>query len=143
MINIPRLSMNVYEGLCGKVGTSTEVRFRREVIDLTEDLLGNVFLEKRYYKFKLSGSDREGFRLKTSDIDTMVWCISDKVICNPSQICLYHNPQHTVILMECDDLPPGFTRLKIIAGQHFHEKSCLKINDGLYISNYKFNQKYG
>lgn len=140
MTNVPRLSTKVYKGLCREVGTSTEVRFRREVIDTTEDLLGNLFIGMRYYKRKLSGSYREGFRLKTSDIDNMLWCISDKVICSPSQICLYHNRQHTVILMECDDLPPGFTRLKIVAGQHFHEKYCLKINDGLYICNYKFTQ---
>lgn len=144
MNNVPRLPTNVYEGLCGKLGTSTELRFRRDVIDITEDLLDNrkIFIEKRYYKFKLSGSFREGFRLKTSDIDHMVWCISDKVICSPSQMCLYHNPQHAVILMECDDLPPGFTRLKIVEGQHIHEKYCLKINDGLYITNYEFTRNF-
>lgn len=135
-MSIPRLSTNVYEGLCGEVGTSTEVRFRREVIDITEDLLGKSYrtTDNRYCKTMFSGSYREGFRLKTSDIDIMEWCINDKVVSNPSQICLYRNPQHTVILMECDDIPPGFTRLKIVAGQHIHEKSCLKINDGLYIS---------
>lgn len=140
MKNVPHLSRSVYEGLCEKVGNSTKVNFRREVIDITEDLLSTSYLvfKSRCYKHKLSGSYREGFRLKTSDIDTMIWCISDKVVSSPSQICLYRNPHHTVILMECDDLPPGFTRLKIIAGQHIHEKSCLKINDGLYISNYKF-----
>lgn len=140
MTNVPRLSTNVYEGLCGEVGTSTEVRFRREVIDTSEDLLGNILYEKRYYKIKLSGSYREGFRLKTSDIDVMRWCLSNKVICNPSQICLYRNPQHTVILMECDDLPPGFTRLKLIVSDLYHE-SRLESNDRLYISNY-FSTKY-
>lgn len=144
MKNVPRLSTNVYEGLCRELGTSTEVKFRRAVIDITEDLLDTscVCIKKRYYKFKLSGSFREGFRLKTSDIDRMTWCISDKVICSPSQMCLCHRPQHAEILMECDDLPPGFTRLKIVAGQHIHEKYCLKINDGLYITNYEFTRNF-
>lgn len=76
--------MNVYEGFCGELGILIEVRFRREVIDIFEDLLGigNVFIEKRYYKLKLSGSFCEGFRLKIFDEDIMYWCISDKVICN-------------------------------------------------------------
>lgn len=140
--NVPRLSTNVYEGLCGEIGTSTEVKFRRDVIDTTEDLLGNVLIEKKYDRFKWSGGCREGFRLKTSDIDIMRWCISDKVICNPSQICLYHYPYQTVILMECDDLPPGFTRLKLIVpGHHFNEISCcVEINDDQYISIYLFIQ---
>lgn len=122
-MSIPRLSTNVYEGLCGEVGTSTEVRFRREVIDITEDLLGKSYrtTDNRYCKTMFSGSYREGFRLKTSDIDIMEWCINDKVVSNPSQICLYRNPQHTVILMECDGLPPGFTRLKIVAGHYIPE----------------------
>lgn len=143
MKNVPRLSTNVYEGLCGELGTSTKVRFRREVIDTTEDLLStsNVFFENRCYKSKLSGSFREGFRLKTSDIDTLVWCLSDKVVSNPSQICLYRNPHHTVLLMECDDLPPGFTRLKLVVPGHvFHEISCVEINDGLYVPNYSFTK---
>lgn len=144
MKNVPRLSTNVYEGFCGELGTSTEVRFRREVIDITEDLLDTscVCVKKRYYKVKRSGSFREGFRLKTSDIDLMAWCISDKVICSPSQMCLCQNPQHAEILMECDDLPPGFTRLKIVEGQHIHEKYCLKINNGLYITNYEFTRSF-
>ncbi|XP_052696621.1 uncharacterized protein LOC128175210 [Crassostrea angulata] len=143
MKNVPCLSRSVYEGLCEKVGNSTKVNFRREVIDITEDLLStsNVCFENRCYKFKLSGSFREGFRLKTSDIDMLGWCLSDKVVSNPSQICLYHNPHHTVILMECDDLPPGFTRLKLIVPGHvFHEISCVEINDELYVPNYSFTK---
>lgn len=145
MKNVPRLSTNVYEGLCGEIGTSTQVIFRREVIDMTEDLLrtSKICFNNRFYKYKFCGSYREGFRLKTSDIDVLVWCISDKVICSPSQICLYRNPHHAVLLMEGDDLPPGFTRLKLIVPGHvFHEISCLKINDGLYIANNEFTRNF-
>lgn len=76
--------MNVYEGFCGELGILIKVRFRREVIDIIEDLLSisNVFFENRCYKFKLSGSFCEGFRLKIFDIDIFVWCLSDKVVFN-------------------------------------------------------------
>lgn len=76
--------MNVYEGFCRELGILIEVKFRRVVIDIIEDLLdiSCVCIKKRYYKFKLSGSFCEGFRLKIFDIDCMIWCISDKVICS-------------------------------------------------------------
>lgn len=119
------------------------MNFRREVIDTTEDLLSisNVLIKNKCFKFKISGSYREGFRLETSDIDVIGVCISDKVVSNRSQICLYRSPQHAVILMECDDLPPGFTRLKLVVPGHvFPEIYCVEINNGLYIPNCSFKE---
>ncbi|XP_062597034.1 microfibril-associated glycoprotein 4-like [Saccostrea cucullata] len=63
----------------------------------------------------ISGSRREGFKLITSDVDWMSWNPKHKVICDLSQVSLYRIPQHTVILMEGDDLPPGFTRLNLMS----------------------------
>ena len=37
-----------------------------------------------------------------------------KVICDISQLSLYRMPEHTVILMAREGLPPGFTRLKLM-----------------------------
>ncbi|XP_078336988.1 uncharacterized protein LOC144626580 [Crassostrea virginica] len=113
MHHIPRLSEAVYVGMCCYVGSPTEVRIRREVTDTDEAVCRPVWIMRGWDRI-LSGSRREGFRLKTSDRDAMFWLPDHKVICDISQISLYRIPQHTVILMECEDLPPGFTRLKLM-----------------------------
>ncbi|XP_061190785.1 uncharacterized protein LOC133198836 [Saccostrea echinata] len=143
MNHIPRLSEVVYYGLCHKIGSPTEVRFRREVMD-TEEFVNNPLHIIRGYDRMKSGSTREGFRLRTSDEDHMLWISNHKVICDPSQISLYHIPQHTVILMECDDLPPGFTRLKLISPSNYPKirSSCVMMNGEIYISSTLFRDNY-
>ncbi|XP_062599369.1 uncharacterized protein LOC134260853 isoform X2 [Saccostrea cucullata] len=91
-----------------------------------------------------SGSRREGFRMITSDLDTMAWRPDHKVICDLSQISLYHILQHTVILMECDDLPPGFTRLNLLSptNSSFIMSACLVKNNELYISSTLFRNNH-
>ena len=113
MNHIPRLSEAVYTGMCAEVGLPTEVQIRREVDDIKEVLHKSISLDRHTHRMK-SGSDREGFRFESSDIDHMAWFPDHKLICDLSQIHLYRVPQHTVILMEWEDLPPGFTRLKMI-----------------------------
>ena len=113
MNHIPRLSEAVYTGMCAEVGLPTEVQIRREVDDIKEVLHKSISLDRHTHRMK-SGSDREGFRFESSDIDHMSWFLDHKLICDLSQIHLYRVPQHTVILMEWEDLPPGFTRLKMI-----------------------------
>nr|XP_022288651.1 uncharacterized protein LOC111100819 isoform X2 [Crassostrea virginica] len=113
MHHIPRLSEAVYVGMCRYVGTPTEVRIRREVTDTVEVMKRPVRIMRGFDRME-SGSRREGFRLQTSDVDRMLWLPDHKVICDLSQIGLYHIPQHTVILMECEDLTPGFARLKMM-----------------------------
>jgi hypothetical protein len=117
MHHIPRLSEAVYAGLCHEVGTPSEVRIRRDVMDTMEVVKSPVMIMKRLDRME-SGSRREGFRRRTSDRDIMLWPPDHKVICDLSQIGLYRIPQHTVILMECEDLPPGFTRLKLITDSY-------------------------
>lgn len=75
---------NVYEEFCEKVGNLIKVNFRREVIDIIEDLLSisNVLIKNKCFKFKISGSYCEGFRLEIFDIDVIGVCISDKVVFN-------------------------------------------------------------
>ena len=84
-----------------------------------------------------SGSDREGFRFKSSDIDHMAWFRDHKLICDLSQITLYRTPQHTVILMEWEDLPPGFTRLKLMTPSRNPavKEACIIIDKETYISS--------
>ncbi|XP_078318966.1 uncharacterized protein LOC144620863 [Crassostrea virginica] len=84
-----------------------------------------------------SGSDREGFRFMSSDIDHMAWLLDHKLICDLSQITLYRTPQHTVILMGWEDLPPGFTRLKLMTPSRNPavKEACIIIDKETYISS--------
>ncbi|XP_062596006.1 uncharacterized protein LOC134257411 [Saccostrea cucullata] len=143
MNHIARLSEVMYVGLCRRVGSPTEVRIRREVNDTMEVVSQPVYIMKRLDRMK-SGSKREGFRLITSDSDWMLWPPDHKVICDISQINLYRIPQHTVMLMECDDLPPGFTRLSLLSQSNNAEtvSSCVVMNDSTYISSTIFRENY-
>ena len=126
-------------GMCRYVGSPTEVRIRREVTDTEEVVCRPVWI-MRGIDIMLSGSRREGFRLHTSDFDYMLWPPDHKVICDLSQISLYRIPQHTVILMECEDLLPGFTRLKLMtpSGDQKVKSFCVTINNEIYISSFLF-----
>ncbi|XP_078337662.1 uncharacterized protein LOC111100817 [Crassostrea virginica] len=145
MHHIPRLSEAVYVGMCRYmfVGSPTEVRIRREVADTVEVMKRPVCILRGIDKMN-SGSRREGFRLPTSDVDMMLWRPDHKVICDLSQISLYRVPQHTVILMECEDLPPGFTRLKLMTPSLVQNvnSSCVAIDGEIYISSLLFKARY-
>ncbi|XP_078337334.1 uncharacterized protein LOC111100821 [Crassostrea virginica] len=143
MHHIPRLSEAVYVGMCRYVGTPTEVRIRREVVDTWETMMRPVYIMRGLDRMT-SGSMREGFRLKTSDTDYMFWLPDHKVICDLSQISLYRIPQHTAILMACEDLPPGFTRLKMLtpSGNPYINLSCFAIDGEIYISSLLFRIRF-
>ncbi|XP_062572785.1 uncharacterized protein LOC134234754 [Saccostrea cucullata] len=112
-------------------------------MDIMEVVKKPLYIMKRLDRMK-SGSTREGFRLITSDEDWMFWPPDHKVICNSSQISLYRIPQHTVILMECDDLPPGLTRLSLLSQSNNAEtvSSCVVMNDNIYVSSKIFRENY-
>nr|XP_022288208.1 uncharacterized protein LOC111100529 [Crassostrea virginica]XP_022288209.1 uncharacterized protein LOC111100529 [Crassostrea virginica]XP_022288210.1 uncharacterized protein LOC111100529 [Crassostrea virginica]XP_022288211.1 uncharacterized protein LOC111100529 [Crassostrea virginica] len=143
MHHIPRLSESVYVGMCRYVGTPTEVRIRREVTDTDEVVKRPVRIMRGLDRMK-SGSRREGFRLQTSDVDWMVWPPDHKVIGDLSQISLYRIPQHTVILMECEDLTPGFARLKMMtpSSDQKVKSSCVPIDGEIYISSLLFKARF-
>lgn len=129
-------------GLCQEVGTQSEVRIRREVVDTGRDVVRIIGIMYDHDQMA-SGSYREGFRLESSDIDIMSWSTTHEVICDLSQISLT-NPQHTTILMESDDnLPPGYTRLELItigtskSNQALH--SLHRENDTYYVSSKKYH----
>ncbi|XP_078319616.1 uncharacterized protein LOC111099655 [Crassostrea virginica] len=139
MHHIPRLSEAVYVGMCRYVGSPTEVRIRREVTDIDEVVCRPVMIMKVFDRMK-SGSRREGFRFKTSDMDFMFWLPDHKVICDLSQISLYRIPQHTMILMECENLPLGFTRLKLMTPSPDQKvnSSLIASNNEIYISSFLY-----
>nr|XP_022288212.1 uncharacterized protein LOC111100530 [Crassostrea virginica] len=143
MHHIPRLSEAVYVSMCRYVGSPTEVRIRREVTDTDEVVRRPVWIMRGLDRMK-SGSHREGFRLQTSDLDVMFWLPDHKVICDLSQISLYRIPQHTVILMECEDQTPGFARLKMMtpSANQKVKSSCVPIDGEIYISSLLFKARY-
>ena len=130
-------------GMCRYVGSPTEVRIRREVVDTMEVIERPVRTMRGLDRMK-SGSCREGFRLKTSDMDMMFWPPDHEVICDLSQISLYPIPQQSVmILMECEDLPPGYTRLKLMnhSWNDIVMSSCDTIDGEKYISSLSFKAR--
>ena len=129
--------------MCREVGTSTEVRIRREMTDTEEVVSRPVWIMRGLDRMR-SGSSREGFRLLTSDMDMMLWPPDHKVICDLSQISLYHIPQHTVILMECEDLTSGFTKLKMMtpSAVQIVKSSCVPIDGEIYISSLLFKARF-
>ncbi|XP_062591936.1 uncharacterized protein LOC134253430 [Saccostrea cucullata] len=141
MDHLPRLSETVYVGLCREVGSPTEVRIRREVKDTEEAVSKPLYIMRGFDRMR-SGSIHEGFRLRTSDVDFMLWPPDHKVICDLSQISLYRIPQHTVILilMECDNVPPGFTKLNLLSQSCNAEviSSCVIKNNNVFISSTLF-----
>ncbi|XP_062569731.1 uncharacterized protein LOC134231783 [Saccostrea cucullata] len=73
----------------------------------------------------------------------MFWPADYKVICNLSQMN-HHVLQQTVILMECNDLPPGFTRLILMSQSQnaLIRFSCVARNNKLYISSKLYRDTY-
>ncbi|XP_062591066.1 uncharacterized protein LOC134252579 [Saccostrea cucullata] len=69
---IPHPSEVLYVGLCRKIGTSTEVAIRRDVKDMDE-MITKAVNNHRGSVVMRSGSYRDGFRLRSSDRDTMFW----------------------------------------------------------------------
>ncbi|XP_056016767.1 uncharacterized protein LOC130053478 [Ostrea edulis] len=113
MDHIHRVSEVLYVGVCRGIGTPTEVTIRRDLEDSAEIILK----PSQSYKGErtmLSGSTREGFRFKSSDLDFMKWYPDHKVICEMSQSMFYRPRRDTIIHMETSDIPPGFARLHLL-----------------------------
>ena len=70
--------------LCQIVGTSVQVAIRRETEDIREMVVRRVAENDNVIVME-SGSRREGFRLKGSDLDLMIWLNDHRVIWNMCQ----------------------------------------------------------
>ncbi|XP_062616900.1 uncharacterized protein LOC134278618 [Saccostrea cucullata] len=143
MDHIPRLSEVLYVGLCREIGTPTEVAIRRDVMDMKEMIRRPVDNHKGYAAMN-SGSYREGFRLTSSDIDTMTWLCQFKLITDISQFRIYNTSKHFILLMEDFDTPPGFVRLRLLTPQNkFIISMCLaEFNGGVYMSGSLWREFY-
>ncbi|XP_062612490.1 uncharacterized protein LOC134274248 [Saccostrea cucullata] len=139
MDHIPRLSEVLYVGLCRKIGTPTEVAIRRDVLDMDEMIRKPVH-NHRGCAIMESGSYREGFRLTSSDRDSMFWHCNYKLITDISQSQFYYNTKHIILLMEDSDTPPGFVKLRLLTPVLI---SCLVLfNGGTYLSSRLWREKY-
>ncbi|XP_062571101.1 uncharacterized protein LOC134233127 [Saccostrea cucullata] len=128
--------------LCHIVGSSETVIMRREMIDFREMMNEQVIKTREADRMMISGSHREGFRLKGSDMDAMFWPNDHMVIWDLDQNQNYDLNRKTLILCDCSDSPPGFGLLELLTPTHKEsvKNACMKINDRLYISSSKYRQ---
>ncbi|XP_062616432.1 uncharacterized protein LOC134278116 isoform X2 [Saccostrea cucullata] len=110
---IQHISESVFVGLCRQVGTSKLVAMRRDMADIWDKVKNQVTSEDNCTM--LSGSQREGFRLETSDVDFMNWPNNHRVIWELSQSQYYNTHRQTLILCDPSDSPPGFTLLYLLS----------------------------
>ncbi|XP_011418024.3 uncharacterized protein [Magallana gigas] len=135
------ISEAVFVGLCDIVGTSEEVAIRRETEDIREMLDRRVMPNDGMIDMT-SGSDREGFRLKGSDVDFMYWLNNHRVIMDMSQSEYYNRANTTLILSDSSESPPGFTLLQLLTPTTIGEvqSACVRMNDRVYISSSTYRQ---
>ncbi|XP_062575215.1 uncharacterized protein LOC134237139 [Saccostrea cucullata] len=129
-----------YRSLCQDIGTSKVIDAKRDLMDISEVLqnqaLGNGDV------FMGSGSNREGFRLQGSDVDSMFWPDNHRVIWDLSQSFSYKIQRKTLILSDSSDSPPGYTLLYLLSPSLNQEvqKACVKMDNKHYISSSKYIQ---
>ena len=133
----------MYVGICLQLGSPTEVRIRRELLDSSE-VVTRPLMIMRGLEGVMGGSIREGFRINDCYMDWMLWLPNHKVIYDISQLGFYHITEHTVILMECENVSPGSTRLKMLTQSGYPEvhSSYILINGESYISSSLFRKRF-
>ncbi|XP_061166183.1 uncharacterized protein LOC133175077 [Saccostrea echinata] len=109
---------------------------RRDVMDI-RDKVENQMTTNYGYSEMVSGSRREGFRLKESDIDFMYWPNNYSVIWELSQSQYYNTHRQTLILCDCSNSPPGFTLLYLLSPRMNREiqRACVRMYNRHYISS--------
>eukprot|EP00105_Crassostrea_gigas_P034985 XP_019919133.1 PREDICTED: uncharacterized protein LOC105318914 [Crassostrea gigas] len=110
---LQHMSESVFVGLCEIVGTSQLVAIRRDTEDINEMVENRLITNDNLIRM-MSGSRREGFRLKGSDIDTMYWPNDHRVIMDMSQAEYYNTANTALILSDSSESPPGFTLLQLL-----------------------------
>ncbi|XP_061182377.1 uncharacterized protein LOC133190707 [Saccostrea echinata] len=138
---IQHVSESVFVGLCHKLGTSQQVATRRDVMDI-KDMVSNQVTTTHENSFIVSGSRREGFRLKESDRDFMAWPNDHRVIWDLSQSRYYNTYRQKLILCDCSNSPPGFTLLFSLSSSINRkiQRACVRMNDRHYISSTKYRE---
>ncbi|XP_052689087.1 uncharacterized protein LOC128167415 [Crassostrea angulata] len=138
---LEHMSESVFMVLSKKVGTSRLVALRRETKDIREMVNRRMTPNDGTIQM-LSGSGREGFRLKGSDTDYMHWPNNHRVIMDTSQSKYYNTANTTLILSDSSKSPPGFTLLQLLTPTIYREvgSACHRMNDSVYISSSIYRQ---
>ncbi|XP_062579068.1 uncharacterized protein LOC134240989 [Saccostrea cucullata] len=140
-LDLGKLSESVFMGLCHKVGCSQTVIMRREIVDFRDMMRTQVIHTREDIKM-ISGSTKEGFRLKESDLDVMFWPKDHYVVWDLDQAQNYDLSRKTLILCDSSDSLPGFALLELLTPTHREsvKNACIRINDRLYVSSFKYRQ---
>jgi hypothetical protein len=135
------MSESVFAGLCLIVETSQQVAMRRDVVDINE-MVRNKARKHSGDMRMFSGSKREGFRMRESDIDFMYWFTQQPVIWELSQRQLYNEHRQYPILSVSSDSPPGFTLLQLLSPRADSRtlSALVMMNGRLYISSSKYRE---
>ena len=141
------MSESVFGGLCRIVGTSKQVAIRRETTDIADIASRHIQSNRtNFFCAMLSGSLREGFRLRGSDVDIMCWLDSFRVITDVFQSECYDNLENILLLSDSSESPPGFTLLQllipemnedvgmILAQIIYLQSIIVRMNENFYIS---------
>ncbi|XP_056014769.1 uncharacterized protein LOC125673783 [Ostrea edulis] len=138
---IRHMSDSVFVGLCRTVGTSQQVAMRRDVIDIEEMVMNKVLTDCHIMEMR-SGSEREGFRMKGSDIDTMYCIKNHQVIWDLFQIQFYNVHRQSLILSVSSESSLGFTLLQLLTPRADSRviSALVTMNGGRYISSSKYRE---
>nr|XP_022305144.1 uncharacterized protein LOC111112110 [Crassostrea virginica] len=136
------LCESVFVRLCQIVGTSVQVAIRRETVNI-EEMVKRRAADNDDVILMQSGSMREGFRLKGSDLDFMFWRNNHRVIFDMFQSEDYYTENKTLILSDSSESPPGFTLLELLTPTTHRrvQLACVPMNDRRYISSSLFRQR--
>ncbi|XP_078320211.1 uncharacterized protein LOC144621272 [Crassostrea virginica] len=136
------LCESVFLRLCQIIGTSVQVAYRTEITDIKEMVERRVADNDDVIEME-SGSRREGFRLKGSDLDYMCWPNGHRVIWDMPQSEYYYTENKTLILSDSSESPPGFTLLELLTPttNRSVQSACGPMNDRLYISSSLYRQQ--
>ncbi|XP_065944503.1 uncharacterized protein [Magallana gigas] len=138
---LQHMSESMFVGLCEIVGTSQQIAIRREAEDIQEMVYRRVRRNGKIITM-MSGSHREGFRLKESDVDFMFWPNNHRVIMDMSQSEYYNTANTTLILSDSSESPPGFTLLQLLTPttNRAIQTACVRMNARVYISSSIYRQ---
>lgn len=142
MAYLARISEVLYVGLCRNknIGTPTEVTIRRKVLEMWEIIERSL---DKHMIYMFTGSFKDGFRLKSSDMDAMQWFTDCDVFDELSQCMAVQTSGVNVILLEhSETTPPGFVLLKLLSPgfvqEHGFSFTIVTYKNGRYISGEKF-----
>jgi hypothetical protein len=141
MNQLQRFSEAVYEGMCFTAGTPNEVAIRRDVEEIHELVLAPL-QKKRQIRTIKSGSYKEGFRLKGSDIDQMFWLTNHRLIWNLGEADDFNTSSDAFVLLNWNSQRPGFVFLQLLTPTQdsYVSRSIFRMNDNFFISSLLYRE---